>query len=115
MASFSGARTFNISTQSRVNIGGTYKEIITPIIIEEDPKELNGNNREGHFGNVDLFGQWHHDGGSFAAIDGSVMRIDYPSNVQVFASHFESRARGGQGNWYTLGGNGNDVGFWNRY
>jgi len=113
MASLSGARTSNVSNQAQVNIGGTYMDIITPIIIEEDPKELNGNNREGHFGNVDLFGQWHHDGGSFASIDGSVMRIDYPSNVQVFANHFRSRLRGGNGDWANLGGNGNNVGWWN--
>jgi prepilin-type N-terminal cleavage/methylation domain-containing protein len=111
-AAFGGAKTFNISSQSRVNIGGTYMDIITPIIIEEDPKELNGGNREGHFGNVDLFGQWHHDGGSFAAIDGSVQRVDYPSDVQVFALHFESKPRGGAGNWMQIGQSGG-WGWWN--
>ena len=110
---FSGAKTYKISAQGRVNVGGTFVDIITPIIIEEDPVQLNGNNREGHFANVDLFGQWHHDGGSFAAIDGSVQRLDYPSSVQVFGLHFESRPRAGLGNWTTIGPSGPPVGWWN--
>lgn len=114
IARFSGARTSNISNRSRINHGTFKMDIITPIIIEEDPVQLNGGNREGHFGNVDVFGQWHHDGGSFAGIDGSVMRVDYPTGIAVHANHFESQLRAGLGNWVSLGGDGGDVGWWNR-
>ena len=117
-SAWSAAKTFNISKRSRMNVLGTsgtqWEDIITPMIIEEDPVQLNGPNREGHFANVDVFGQWHHDGGSFAAIDGSSQRVNYPNNVSVQGNHFQSLPRGGLSTtWTNIGPGGPPVGWWN--
>ncbi len=111
-AVFAGANTFNISMQSQVRVLGVWQDILTPIIIEEDPVQLNGNNREGHFANVDVMGQWHFDGGSFAAIDGSSMRMVFPKTTVVMANDFQTRARAGSGDWINMGQPGG-YGWWN--
>ena len=48
------------------------RTVDTPMVLEEDPKSINGSNQETAFCNGDSLGYWHDFGkkGGYAAIDG---------------------------------------------
>ena len=72
-----------ISSESYM--GSTYssaKQVLTPLILEEDSKHINGNNAEGGFANVDMlaiphYRQWK-GRGSYASILGAVQTYRDP-------------------------------------
>ncbi len=60
---------FNMINTEITSMGSTFA---TPWTVEENPKSINGGNREGAFANTDIVGSWHDFGkkGGYSAIDG---------------------------------------------
>ena len=80
LASFARIKISMIGTQM-TSMGKTFA---TPWTLEENPKSINGNNREGAFANTDNLGHWHDFGtkGGYTAIDGhSVVVYNHGENM----------------------------------
>ena len=111
---FSGAKVTNVKLRARFRQpDGTYDDVFTPIICEEEPQGgINGGNAEGGHCNTDRLGHNHPNryktiggvptpqGGSFyATIDGSVHYFLEPVNCNSW--NWESVAP--SGSWVSLG------------
>jgi prepilin-type N-terminal cleavage/methylation domain-containing protein len=69
---------------------GSLKDFPTPIIVQEDPKSINGGNIEGGHSNTDQISHIHNGGSYYAAPDGSVTWINEPQSDNC-------------NTWYTVG------------
>ena len=72
---------FSMINTEMTSMGRTFA---TPWTVEENPKSINGGNREGAFANTDKVGNWHDFGkkGGYSAIDGhSVVVNNHGENM----------------------------------
>jgi len=95
---FAGARVSSIKPVSRLNLGnGSLAQVITPVIVEEDPAYGIGNkNVEVGHCNSDQLGHNHFGGANYASIDGSVQRFTEPTTLNA-------------NSWTTIGPSGKPV------
>lgn len=118
-SAFTGARMQSLSVRARVfpdhsSSAGAF-DVLTPLIVEEDPSRINNNDIEGCHSRYDLMGAWHSSGSNYAAIDGSAHRIVNPLSATLFrADRWTSLAPSGA--WQNIGPDGNTVknlpGYW---
>ena len=116
---FSGAKLNHVHQRARFmynNLGAmrhayTY-DVFTPIICEEEPKNgVNGGNDEGGHCNSDQLGHYHHGGGYYASIDGSVHYFVEPKDCDAW--NWESEVS--RGRFSSLGPVPNPGwGYWNK-
>jgi prepilin-type N-terminal cleavage/methylation domain-containing protein len=79
---FGGTNRANIKPQSKLfNLNGTFSFVPTPILVQEEPFQVNGYNIEGDHANVDQISHIHHGGSYYGTIDGSVQWVNEPGQV----------------------------------
>ncbi len=83
-AAWNAADLNQIPNQSRIFLGTEEIQIITPLLMEEDPKEyMNGNFPDASHGADDRVGSWHNgDQGNLAAVDGSTASLTGVTDAQ---------------------------------
>ncbi|HWE04503.1 MAG TPA: type II secretion system protein [Tepidisphaeraceae bacterium] len=107
MLDFTGARLSNVHPSSQLTYPDGHVETLpTPIILEGDPKLLNGLMQSWHAG-ADSMARNHRGGAYYASIDGSVQWINEPPGG---CSMWQSQSATGR--WRSLG---NYPMYWNQW
>ena len=107
---FTGARVGNIKPTSQLTFPDGHVEYVpTPVIVQGDPRQLNGYEMKSWHSQIDPIAHLHHGGGYYASIDGSVQWINEPAGgCWIWQSQAPS------GNWVSFGPYPFYWGQWNQ-
>ena len=103
MASFNRAKFTTISNETWYGpaADSSASSVITPLVVEEMPLSLNGNNPEGGHCESDKRATPHMKKGSYAGIDGSATTYKFQGSLDLLQSRY-FYTRVGNGNWHWL-------------
>ena len=94
------AMLYRIGNPQSEGTGMPEMPVSTPLVVEEAPDQLNGNNFYPGFENKDRLGMWHGDGnGFYIGVDGGVVDVKGTHGMGPWAWEWEVKV--GE-NWYNI-------------